>query len=72
METDLALICGRQEGNINREELMRFLQKAMPYRPKDLSVDAFLTHLRQVDATSQSSTYGAYEVVTSTFRHWYV
>ncbi|ETW09123.1 hypothetical protein, variant 1 [Aphanomyces invadans] len=71
MEMDLAMVCGRQDGNINREELMRFLQKAMQYRPKELSVDAFLAYLRQVDATSSmQSTYGAYEVVKSTFRHW--
>ncbi|ETV88653.1 hypothetical protein, variant [Aphanomyces astaci] len=71
METDLALICGRQDGCMVREELMQFLQKAMQYRPKELSVDAFLTHLRHVDATcTMQSTYGAFEVIKSTFRHW--
>ncbi|KAF0752285.1 hypothetical protein AaE_006097, partial [Aphanomyces astaci] len=70
METDLALICGRQDGCMVREELMQFLQKAMQYRPKELSVDAFLTHLRHVDATcTMQSTYGAFEVIKSTFRH---
>ncbi|RHY26178.1 hypothetical protein DYB25_006644 [Aphanomyces astaci] len=73
METDLALICGRQDGCMVREELMQFLQKAMQYRPKELSVDAFLTHLRHVDATcTMQSTYGAFEVIKSTFRHWYL
>ncbi|CAK4725844.1 hypothetical protein AeNC1_007800 [Aphanomyces euteiches] len=70
METDLAMICGRQDGYMGREELMRFLQKAMMYRPADLSVDDFLAYLRNVDATMVEVTYGAHDVVRSTFRHW--
>ncbi|RHY94569.1 hypothetical protein DYB35_012783, partial [Aphanomyces astaci] len=40
METDLAIICGRNQGDMSREELMQFLQKALLYRPKDLSANA--------------------------------
>ncbi|KAF0691757.1 Aste57867_17077 [Aphanomyces stellatus] len=70
METDLVIICGRDEGNMSREELMQFLQKALLYRPKDLSANAFLAHLRDIDAQSNHAAYGAFDVVKSTFRHW--
>ncbi|KAF0711804.1 Aste57867_5062 [Aphanomyces stellatus] len=72
MDTDLAMICGREDGNLNREELMEFLQKALHYRPDTLSVDDFLAYLRQVDAktTTVHVTYGAFDVVKSTFAHW--
>ncbi|KAF0684805.1 hypothetical protein As57867_023179, partial [Aphanomyces stellatus] len=69
METDLVIICGRDEGNMSREELMQFLQKALLYRPKDLSANAFLAHLRDIDAQSNHAAYGAFDVVKSTFRH---
>ncbi|RHZ33180.1 hypothetical protein DYB26_013224 [Aphanomyces astaci] len=51
-------------------ELMQFLQKALLYRPKDLSANAFLAHLRDIDAMASYAVYGAYDVVKSTFRHW--
>ncbi|CAK4103324.1 unnamed protein product [Aphanomyces euteiches] len=70
METDLAIICGRHDGDMGRGELMQFLQKALLYRPKELSADAFLAHLRDVDAVAGSGVYGAYDVIRSTFRHW--
>ncbi|ETV64627.1 hypothetical protein, variant 3 [Aphanomyces astaci] len=70
METDLAIICGRNQGDMTREELMQFLQKALLYRPKDLSANAFLAHLRDIDAMASYAVYGAYDVVKSTFRHW--
>ncbi|KAF0691756.1 hypothetical protein As57867_017018, partial [Aphanomyces stellatus] len=57
METDLVIICGRDEGNMSREELMQFLQKALLYRPKDLSANAFLAHLRDIDAQSNHAAY---------------
>ncbi|RHY31865.1 hypothetical protein DYB32_003100 [Aphanomyces invadans] len=71
METDLAIICGRNEGDMSRGELMQFLQKALLYRPKELSANAFLAHLRDIDAMAAHAVYGAYDVVKSTFRHWY-
>ncbi|ETV91356.1 hypothetical protein, variant 2 [Aphanomyces invadans] len=70
METDLAIICGRNEGDMSRGELMQFLQKALLYRPKELSANAFLAHLRDIDAMAAHAVYGAYDVVKSTFRHW--
>ncbi|RHY07706.1 hypothetical protein DYB34_009051 [Aphanomyces astaci] len=70
MEFDLTIVCGRDEGDMSREELMQFLQKALLYRPKDLSANAFLAHLRDIDAMASYAVYGAYDVVKSTFRHW--
>ncbi|KAF0684803.1 Aste57867_23248 [Aphanomyces stellatus] len=70
METDLTIICGRSDGDMSRDELMQFLQKALLYRPKELSANAFLAHLRDIDALAPHNVYGAFDVVKSTFWHW--
>ncbi|CAK4112223.1 unnamed protein product [Aphanomyces euteiches] len=70
METDLVMVCGRNEGEMSRDELMRFLERALRYRPKEISASAFLSHLRDIDAQSSLVIYGAGDVVRSTLRHW--
>ncbi|KAF0716601.1 hypothetical protein As57867_002754, partial [Aphanomyces stellatus] len=70
METDLVMICGRNDGEMSRDELMRFLERALHYRPKEISASAFLSHLRDIDAQSSLYVYGAMDVVKSTLRHW--
>ncbi|RLO13381.1 hypothetical protein DYB28_016069, partial [Aphanomyces astaci] len=70
METDLVMICGRNDGEMSRSELMQFLERALTYRPKEISASVFLSHLRDIDAQSSLFIYGASDVVTSTLRHW--
>ncbi|OQS03676.1 ATP-binding Cassette (ABC) Superfamily [Thraustotheca clavata] len=70
METDLLIICGRSHGEMTREELMRFLERALLYRPKNIRANEFLMFLRDIDATSIQNAYGAWDVVKSTFGHW--
>ncbi|KDO30420.1 hypothetical protein SPRG_04325 [Saprolegnia parasitica CBS 223.65] len=70
METDLLIICGRDSGEMTREELMRFLERALLYRPKNIRANEFLAFLRDIDATSVTNAYGAWDVIKSTFGHW--
>lgn len=70
METDLVIICGRDEGDITRDELMNFLERALHYRPHNLSATEFLSHLRDIDASSSQMAYGSFDVVRSTLWHW--
>ncbi|DAZ97451.1 TPA: hypothetical protein N0F65_009902 [Lagenidium giganteum] len=70
METDLVIICGRDEGDMTRDELMQFLERALHYRPHHLSATEFLAHLRDIDASSSRVAYGATDVVRSTLWHW--
>ncbi|OQR90406.1 ATP-binding Cassette (ABC) Superfamily [Achlya hypogyna] len=70
METDLLIICGRDDGEMTREELMRFLERALLYRPKNIRANEFLAFLRDIDATSIQNAYGALDVIRSTFGHW--
>lgn len=70
METDLVIICGRDEGDMTRDELMNFLERALHYRPHTLSATEFLSHLRDIDASSSQLAYGSFDVVRSTLWHW--
>uniref|UniRef100_M4BSE2 ABC transporter domain-containing protein n=1 Tax=Hyaloperonospora arabidopsidis (strain Emoy2) TaxID=559515 RepID=M4BSE2_HYAAE len=70
METDLVIICGRDEGDMTRDELMNFLERALHYRPPNLSATEFLSHLRDIDASSSTLAYGITDVVRSTLWHW--
>lgn len=70
METDLLIICGRDEGDMTRDELMNFLERALHYRPPSLSATEFLSYLRDIDATSSNVAYGIPDVVRSTLWHW--
>uniref|UniRef100_K3WWK3 ABC transporter domain-containing protein n=1 Tax=Globisporangium ultimum (strain ATCC 200006 / CBS 805.95 / DAOM BR144) TaxID=431595 RepID=K3WWK3_GLOUD len=70
METDLVIICGRDEGDMTRDELMSFLERALHYRPHNLSATEFLSHLRDIDASSSNLAYGSVDVVRSTLWHW--
>ncbi|ETK90931.1 hypothetical protein F441_05550 [Phytophthora nicotianae CJ01A1] len=70
METDLVIICGRDEGDMTRDELMNFLERALHYRPPTLSATEFLSHLRDIDASSSTLAYGIMDVVRSTLWHW--
>jgi ABC-type multidrug transport system fused ATPase/permease subunit len=70
METDLLIICGRDSGDMSRNELMSFLERALRYRPATLSATEFLAHLRDIDASSSSVAYGVFDVVRSTMSHW--
>ncbi|RHY27224.1 hypothetical protein DYB32_006927, partial [Aphanomyces invadans] len=70
METDLLMICGRNDGEMSRSELMQFLERALTYRPKEISASVFLSYLRDIDAQSSLFIYGAADVVRSTLRHW--
>ncbi|CEG46591.1 atp-binding cassette superfamily [Plasmopara halstedii] len=70
METDLVIICGRDEGDMTRDELMNFLERALHYRPPTLSATEFLSHLRDIDASSSTLAYGTTDVVRSTLWHW--
>ncbi|CAH0492770.1 unnamed protein product [Peronospora farinosa] len=70
METDLVIICGRDEGDMTRDELMNFLERALHYRPPNLSATEFLSHLRDIDASSSTLAYGISDVVRSTLWHW--
>lgn len=70
METDLVIICGRDEGDMTRDELMNFLERALHYRPHNLSATEFLAHLRDIDASSSQLAYGIFDVVRSTLWHW--
>ncbi|RHY45452.1 hypothetical protein DYB30_012444, partial [Aphanomyces astaci] len=70
MEHDLAIICGRTDGDMTNDELMVFLEKAVAHRPADMTASAFLSHLRDLDAQSALRVYGALDVVSSTLRHW--
>ncbi|KAF0716599.1 hypothetical protein As57867_002752, partial [Aphanomyces stellatus] len=70
MEHDLVMICGRNDGDMTRNELMQFLEKALAHRPHDMSAGAFLSHLRDIDGHSSLYVYGAMDVVKSTLRHW--
>lgn len=70
METDLVIICGRDEGDMTRDELMQFLERALHYRPHNLSATEFLSYLRDIDASSSKMAYGALDVVRSTWWHW--
>lgn len=69
METDLVIICGRQEGDMTRNELIQILERALHYRPHNLSATEFLSHLRDIDASSKV-VYGMLDVVRSTLWHW--
>nr|CCA22515.1 ATPbinding Cassette (ABC) Superfamily putative [Albugo laibachii Nc14] len=69
METDLVIICGRQEGDMTRNELIQILERALHYRPHNLSATEFLSHLRDIDASSKV-IYGMLDVVRSTLWHW--
>ncbi|GLD96232.1 hypothetical protein PINS_up004910 [Pythium insidiosum] len=70
METDLVIICGRDSGDMSRDELMSFLERALQYRPHNLSATDFLAHLRDIDASSSQMAYGTIDVVRSTLAHW--
>ncbi|OQR91283.1 ATP-binding Cassette (ABC) Superfamily [Thraustotheca clavata] len=70
METDLTIICGRTDGDMSRDELMQFLERALYYRPKEISANIFLSYLRDIDAQSSLFVYGAFDVVKSTLHHW--
>ncbi|KAJ0394811.1 hypothetical protein P43SY_008596 [Pythium insidiosum] len=70
METDLVIICGRDSGDMSRDELMSFLERALQYRPHNLSATDFLAHLRDIDASSSQMAYGTIDVVRSTLSHW--
>ncbi|TMW57634.1 hypothetical protein Poli38472_003559 [Pythium oligandrum] len=70
METDLVIICGRDVGDMSRDELMQFLERALHYRPPNLSATEFLGHLRDIDASSSNLAYGVTDVVRSTLWHW--
>ncbi|RLN51889.1 hypothetical protein BBJ29_005760 [Phytophthora kernoviae] len=70
METDLVIICGRDEGDMTRDELMNFLERALHYRPPNLAATEFLSHLRDIDASSSTLAYGITDVVRSTLWHW--
>ncbi|KDO35441.1 hypothetical protein SPRG_00289 [Saprolegnia parasitica CBS 223.65] len=70
METDLTIICGRTDGDMSRAELMQFLERALYYRPKEISANTFLSYLRDIDAQSSQFVYGALDVIKSTLRHW--
>lgn len=70
METDLLIICGRDEGDMTRDELMNFLERALHYRPPNLSATEFLAYLRDIDASSSNVAYGISDVVRSTLWHW--
>lgn len=70
LETDLIIICGKDEGDLTQQQLMQFLERALFYRPKELSATEFLSYLRDIDAKSTRSTYGAIDVVKSTLGHW--
>ncbi|OQR93010.1 ATP-binding Cassette (ABC) Superfamily [Achlya hypogyna] len=70
METDLTIICGRTDGDMSRGELMQFLERALYYRPREISANTFLSYLRDIDAQSSQLVYGAMDVIKSTLRHW--
>lgn len=70
METDLVIICGRDEGDMTRNELMQFLERALHYRPHTLSATEFLAHLRDIDASSSMVAYNIGDVLRSTLWHW--
>ncbi|ETW07771.1 hypothetical protein, variant [Aphanomyces invadans] len=70
MEHDMAIICGRTDGDMTNNELMQFLEKAVAHRPAGMTASTFLGHLRDLDAQSSLRVYGAVDVVKSTLRHW--
>ncbi|OQS00232.1 ATP-binding Cassette (ABC) Superfamily [Thraustotheca clavata] len=68
LDRDLSMIAGRPDGDMSHEMLLKFLEKALLYRPKDVSTSDFLSYLRDIDASTHA--YGTFEVVTSTLAHW--
>lgn len=70
METDLLIICGRDHGDMTNDELMQFLERALLYRPRELSATEFLAHLQDIDAQSVRYAYGPADVIRSTLWHW--
>ncbi|KAJ0397344.1 hypothetical protein ATCC90586_010121 [Pythium insidiosum] len=70
METDLLIICGRDAGDMTRDELISFLERALLYRPAALSATEFLAHLRDIDASTSQVAYGTADVLRSTLSHW--
>ncbi|KAJ0394812.1 hypothetical protein P43SY_008597 [Pythium insidiosum] len=70
METDLLIICGRDSGDMSREELTSFLERALLYRPAALSATEFLSHVRDIDAKSTQRAYGTVDVLRSSLSHW--
>lgn len=70
METDLVIICGRTSGDMTSSEFMKFLERALLYRPRNLTATDFLASLHSIEATSSISAYKTMDVVRSTMRHW--
>ncbi|KDO20110.1 hypothetical protein SPRG_14590 [Saprolegnia parasitica CBS 223.65] len=70
LDTELRIVCGRDDGDMTRAELLAFLERALPCRPRHMTASAFLSHLRDIDARFGGSAYGAYDVVRSTLQHW--
>ncbi|OQS07527.1 ATP-binding Cassette (ABC) Superfamily [Thraustotheca clavata] len=72
LDSELRMVCGRDDGDMSRKELLSFLERALQHRPRQMSADTFLGYLRDIDArsTSKHSAYGALDVVRSTFYHW--
>ncbi|KDO25598.1 hypothetical protein SPRG_08897 [Saprolegnia parasitica CBS 223.65] len=69
MTTDLAILCGDDDGLLTTTELQLFLEKAVLHRPADMSINAFLQHLQSLDTTPVVA-YGIQDVLGSTYRHW--
>lgn len=70
MDTDLVIICGRDHGDMDCNELMQFLERALLYRPKELAATDFLAYLQDIDAQASRNAYSALDVVKSTLWHW--
>ncbi|EQC37766.1 hypothetical protein SDRG_04793 [Saprolegnia diclina VS20] len=69
MTTDLAILCGDDDGLLTTTELQLFLEKAVLHRPADMSINVFLQHLQSLDTTPVVA-YGIQDVLGSTYRHW--
>ena len=70
MEMDLFIICGRDGGEMTSNELMQFLERALLYRPRDMSASEFLSYLQDINTHSERHVYSAVDVVRSTLYHW--
>lgn len=55
---------------MTHDELVRFLERALHYRPHIMSATEFLSRLRNVDASLSQMVYGSLDFVSSTAWHW--
>ncbi|OQR87474.1 ATP-binding Cassette (ABC) Superfamily [Achlya hypogyna] len=69
LDTDMAILGGGDDGLLTTAELQSFLEKAVAYRPANMSIPDFLQHLQSLD-TTPAAAYGVQQVLGSTYRHW--